>query len=237
MTDMIEGPVAVLIPAGGRGIRLGGPRKQFRRLGDEPVLVHTLRVFDRHPDVAHLVVAVPEEARKALLVELRRVGLTKLTAVVAGGQSRCESVRAALAATPPEAGILLVHDAVRPFVDARDIGAVVQGVRRSGAAALGIAVTDTMRYGEDGRFGESVSRKGLYRMQTPQGFRRDWFERAHRLAEERRLAATDDVEIVMQVGQSVEIIAGSWRNLKITTPEDWEFAQLLWAHRELREGN
>ena len=233
---MMEESVAVLIPAGGTGSRLGGQHKQYRRLGDASVLVHTLRVFDQHPDVAHLVVAVPAETRESLLVELGRSGLTKLTAVVAGGQSRCESVRAALTATPPEADILLVHDAVRPFVNARDIRAVVQGVRRSGAAALGIAATDTMRYGIDGRFGETVSRKRLYRMQTPQGFRRDWFERAHHLARERRLSATDDVEIVMHLGHAVEIIAGSWRNLKITTPEDWEFAQLLWAHREVREG-
>lgn len=236
MADLIEGPVAALIPAGGRGMRLGGPRKQFRRLGDEPVLVHTLRVFDRHPDVDHLVVAVPAEAREALLVELCRVGLSKLTAVVAGGQSRCDSVRAALAATAPEVGILLVHDAVRPFVDAHQIEAVVQGVRRSGAAALGIAVMDTMRYGQNGKFGETVSRTGLYRMQTPQGFRRDWFESAHRLAKEQRFTATDDVGIVKNRGHAVEIIAGNWRNLKITTPEDWEFAQLLWAHREAHEG-
>ena len=118
MPDQQAGQVAVLIPAAGEGTRLGGRRKQFRRLGGEPLLVQTLRVFERHPEVDHLLVAAPNEAIEALEAELRRVGLTKLTAVVAGGATRQESVRAALAAVPEGVDVVLVHDAVRPFVEA-----------------------------------------------------------------------------------------------------------------------
>lgn len=232
MTDLRARRVAVLIPAAGEGTRLGGRRKQFRRLGGEPLLVQTLRVFERHPKIDHLLVAAPGEATEALEAELRRVGLSKLTAVVAGGSTRQESVRAALAAVPPTVDVVLVHDAVRPFVEARHLVAVIEAVRAKGAAALALPVVDTMRYGAKTGFGETVSREGLYRMQTPQGFRRDWFEDAHNKAGQQDVQATDDVELVQRLGRQVQIVVGSPRNIKITTPEDWELAQLLWPHWE-----
>ncbi len=232
MTTPNAGQVAVLIPAAGEGTRLGGRRKQFRRLGGEPLLVQTLRVFERHPDVNYLLVAAPGEATHALEVELRRVGLSKLTAVVAGGATRQESVRSALAAVPEDVDVVLVHDAVRPFVKAKHLAAVIHAVRTKGAAALALPVVDTIRYGAKTGFTETVSRDDLYRMQTPQGFRRDWLEAAHAQACEEQVMATDDVELVQRLGEAVQIVVGSPRNIKITTPEDWELAQLLWPHWE-----
>ncbi len=232
MTELQAGKVAVLIPAAGEGTRLGGRRKQFRRLGGEPLLVQTLRVFERHSDVDHLLVAAPVEATRVLEAELRRVGLSKLTAVVAGGATRQESVRSALAAVPKDVDVVLVHDAVRPFVEAAHLAAVIRVVRTQGAAALALPVVDTMRYGTTTGFTDTVSREELYRMQTPQGFRRDWLEAAHTLASQEATLATDDVELVQRLGESVQIVVGSPRNIKITTPEDWELAQLLWPHWE-----
>jgi 2-C-methyl-D-erythritol 4-phosphate cytidylyltransferase len=232
MSDPRAGQVAVLIPAAGEGTRLGGRRKQFRRLGGEPLLVQTLRVFERHPEIDHLLVAAPDEATEVLEAELRRVGLLKLAAVVAGGATRQASVQSALAAVPPDVDVVLVHDAVRPFVEAAHLSAVIQAVRAEGAAALALPVVDTMRYGDAAGFGATVAREGLYRMQTPQGFRRDWFEEAHDQAGAQHVMATDDVELVQRLGRPVRIIVGSPRNIKITTPEDWELAQLLWPHWE-----
>jgi 2-C-methyl-D-erythritol 4-phosphate cytidylyltransferase len=234
MPDQAAGTVAVLIPAAGQGTRLGGHRKQFRRLGGEPLLVQTLRVFERHAEIDYLLVAAPAEATNALEAELRRVGLSKLMTVVAGGTTRQASVRAALAATPSDVDVVLVHDAVRPFVKAEHLSAVIRAVRTAGAAALALPVVDTVRYGVDDGFGETVPRTGLFRMQTPQGFRRDWFEEAHARACEHSVEATDDVELVQRIGRPVRIIEGSPRNIKITTPEDWELAQLLWPHWEAR---
>jgi len=232
MADEEAGTVAVLIPAAGEGTRLGGRRKQFRRLGGEPLLVQTLRVFERHPEIDHLLVAAPGEATGALEVELRRVGLLKLSAVVAGGATRQESVQAALEAVPEEVAVVLVHDAVRPFVSAEHLSAVIRIVREVGAASLALPVVDTVRYAIDTTFGETVPRTGLYRMQTPQGFRRDWLEEAHANACARHIRATDDVELVQRLDRPVQVIEGSPRNIKITTPEDWELAQLLWPHWE-----
>lgn len=232
MPDQEAGTVAVLIPAAGQGTRLGGNRKQFRRLGGEPLLVQTLRVFERHHEIDYLLVAAPAEATQALEAELRRVGLSKLMAVVAGGATRQASVHAALAAVPEDVDVVLVHDAVRPFVESGHLSAVIQAVRTDGAAALALPVVDTMRYGVELCFGETVPRTGLFRMQTPQGFRRDWIEEAYAQAAPQPNFATDDVELVQRIGLPVQIIEGSPRNIKITTPEDWALAQLLWPHWE-----
>ncbi len=219
--------VAVLVPAAGRGTRLGGVRKQFRRLGDAPVLVQTLRAFDRHPDVQHLVVAAPPGEARATGDELHDAGLRKLTAVVPGGSSRQASVAHALRAVPSSVAVVLVHDAVRPFLAPGRIAAVVAAVRAQGAAALAVPVADTLRAADaDGRFGATVPREGLYRMQTPQGFRRAWLEAAHATAD--GPPATDDVALVQACGHAVHLVPGDPRNVKLTTSGDWAQAQRLW---------
>lgn len=234
MSDVTDaGPpneVAVLVPAAGEGSRLGGPRKQFRTLGDRPLLVQSLLVFERHPAVGHLVVAVPEPHVQEVSDRLQSEGLSKLGAVVSGGDSRQASVRHALRAVPAPVEVVLVHDAVRPFVRRQEITTVVQATREHGAAAPALPVADTLRHATDGAFGETVPRDGLYRMQTPQGFRRSWLEEAHRAADAAAgAAATDDVGLVQRTGRPVHLVRGHRRNFKITRPGDWQLAQALWS--------
>lgn len=226
--DRGAGRVAVLVPAAGQGTRMGGERKQLRLLGGKPLVVQTLLVFDRHPSMDLLVVAAPAAELEALRARLGTAGLHKLHAVVAGGATRQESVAAALAAVPGDVDVVLVHDAVRPFVDPGDVTAVLAAVREHGAAALAIPVTDTLRRGRGDVFAGTVPRSGLFRMQTPQGCRRDWFDAAHAEAQRTGYQATDDVDLVQQLGHPVRIVPGSTRNIKITTPDDWELAGLLW---------
>lgn len=220
--------VAVLVPAAGEGRRLGGTRKQYRTLGDRPLLAQVLLVFERHPSVGHAVVAAPEDHVQEVSARLKAEGIGKLTAVVSGGASRQESVRRGLRAIPDPVEIVLVHDAVRPFVSQDEVQAVIDAVQAHGAAALALPVADTLRREGDVGFGETVAREGLYRMQTPQGFRRAWLEEAHRSGAADGVAATDDVELVQRRGREVQIVQGSQRNFKITTPADWELAQHLW---------
>lgn len=220
--------VAVLVPAAGRGRRLGGTPKQFRTLGERPLLVQVLLLFDRHPAVGHIVVAVPEERVPNTGDRLRAEGLSTLTAVVGGGEHRQGSVRHALRAVPDSVEVVLVHDAARPFVSAAQIQEVVQTVRTDGAAALAVPVADTLRRGNDAAFEETVPRDSLYRMQTPQGFRRSWLEEAHKHAAEDGVLATDDVALVQRLDREVSIVDGHRRNFKITTSDDWTLAQHLW---------
>ena len=230
-----SGQVAVIIPAAGEGRRLGGHRKQFRVLGGKSVLVQTLMVFERHSKVDHIIVATPEEAVTPLSDELRRIGITKLKAVVKGGDSRQASVRAALDSLPDEVDVVLVHDAVRPFVRMSSVTAVIDGVREHGACSLAVGISDTVRRidrQENGviEFGKTENRDELVRMQTPQGFRMDWLMQAHEVASTRGTEATDDVDLVQKLGHPVVGIEGCLHNVKITTPLDWEHAKLFWDH-------
>lgn len=190
--------------------------------------MQTLLVFERHPEVHHIVVAAPEDAVKPLQQEFRRVGITKLERVVAGGSTRQESVFRALAALPPLVDVVLVHDAVRPFVRVSQVSDVIGAAREYGAAAPAIPVTDTVRRSGDGFFGDTVDRSGLQRMQTPQGFRRSLLLEAHRLASEGGLDATDDVGLAQHAGAPVRVVDGSSDNVKITNPDDWERATDFW---------
>ncbi len=220
--------VAVLVPAAGRGRRLGGTPKQFRALGGQPLLAQVLLVFERHPTVGHLVVAAPTGQTTDVARRLRTQGLDGLTAVVEGGNSRQASVRNALRAVPTSVKVVLVHDAARPFVSAAQVEAVVQSTATAGAASLAVPVADTLRRGGEAVLGETVPRDGLYRMQTPQAARRGWLETAHRRAAAREVAATDDVALLQQAGYEVHLVRGHRRNFKITTPEDWALARRLW---------
>lgn len=222
--------VGVLVPAAGRGERMGGPRKQFRELGGSPLLHQTLSVFERHPHVDAVVVAAPQDDITNLRAELRRAGISKLVDVVAGGSSRQDSVASAMTALPEFVDIVLVHDAVRPFLPADRITAVIDAVRECGAAALAVPVSDTLRGGDGVWFGSAVPRAGLYRMQTPQGFRRDWFEEAHRKTHADGFQDTDDVALIQRLGHAVRIVEGTTANIKITTPADWELARALWEN-------
>lgn len=213
-----RGQVAAVVPAAGRGSRLGGARKQFRKLGDAPVLVQTLRMFECHAEIDHYCVALPS-ASDALPC---RSELKKLRAVVAGGATRGTSVARALSCT--DADLILVHDAVRPFVEPVLVSRVIAAARKFGAAALALPVADTVRYGAAGRFSRTVSRQDLFRMQTPQGFRRPLLEAALQAGGK----MTDEVEPVVEMGHEVHIVRGSAWNFKITTPEDWELATALW---------
>ncbi len=176
-------------------------------LGEKPVLVQTLNVFERHPEVHHIIVATPAEAVRPLRQELRRVGITKLKSVVSGGTTRQDSVAAALAACPESVGIVLVHDAVRPFVRLSQVSEVIKAARTHGAGALAIPMVDTLRRGAVGFFEETVDREDLMRMQTPQGFRRDWFSEAHQKAASklRQVMATfRDAEDLVNIGAYVK---------------------------------
>lgn len=217
-----------MIPAAGSGTRLGGERKQDRLLGDAPLLVQTLRRFDAHTEVDGLVVAVPVGEGEAFRRQLPVFGFQKPLIVVEGGASRRASVARALTALPDAVGYVLVHDAVRPFVTNELISSVIAATRTHGAAVPAVPVADTVRRADGGVFGETVPRDGLYLVQTPQGFRRDWLERAYTL-DAPDAEITDDAALVQQAGYSVHLVPGEAHNFKITTPGDWALARLLWA--------
>jgi 2-C-methyl-D-erythritol 4-phosphate cytidylyltransferase len=194
--------------------------KQFRRLGGEPILTATVRCFVRHPAIDCVVVAAPA----AHLGRTRRLleplaGRTSI-AVVEGGAERQESVWRGLQAVPESAEIILVHDAVRPFVTPRLIAEVLRAAAATGAAICGRPIAETVKRVIDGRVRETVDRRGLWAVQTPQAFRAGLLREAHDTARRDGVVGTDDAMLVERLGQPVGVVPGPAENVKITTPED-----------------
>jgi len=212
--------VAVLIPAGGIGARLGRRTpKQFLRLRDATILATTLRHFTRHPAVRAIVVAAPQAhvARTRRLVG--RAGRQPVE-VVAGGPTRQESVWLALQAAPADIEIVLVHDAVRPFIERRLIDAVVAEAAEHGAAICALPIAETVKRVRDGVVETTLDRTGLWVVQTPQGFRAALLREAHEKARRDGVGSTDDAMLVERLGHPVRVVPGLAGNVKITTPDD-----------------
>ena len=218
--------VGVVIPAGGAGSRMarpGAPSKQFRRLGDAPVLVHSVRAFTGWSSA--VVVAVPAGEEAFTRGALGDHGVE--AEVVAGRSTRQGSVQSGVEALPAGTEVVLVHDAVRPFVATSVIASVIDAARSHGAAAAALPVADTLRLGGAGPlFGGTVSREGLWAMQTPQGARLEWLRRAYGLAAGETF--TDEVGLLQHAGFDVRIVEGDARTFKITRPADWSLAEALW---------
>lgn len=224
--------VGVVLVAAGQGTRFGGELpKQYLPLGGTPVLLHALRPFTSHPDVACTVVVLPaDDAATPPAWLLPLVG--DALRVVAGGASRAASVRSGLAALPDGSLHVLIHDGARPFPPREAIDDGIASARRGHAAVPALPVADTLKRADGcGRVLATVPRAGLWQAQTPQAFPRALLERAHATVPELDHPVTDDAMLVELAGGRVDLIPGSARNLKITTPADLELAA-WWLERE-----
>ena len=224
--------VVALIPAAGCGARFGsGVKKQYLHLGGRPVVVRTLEIFQNHPLIEKIFLVVPgEETDYCREQMVARYALTKVAAVVAGGAERQDSVANGLAACGAAPGdILVIHDGVRPLFPAARLPEVIRAARQSGACVVGVPVKDTVKEVVDGVIVGTPDRKRLWQAQTPQAFRFELIRQAHETASRQGLRATDDAALVERLGAEVRMVEGSYRNLKITTPEDLLLAEAFLA--------
>ncbi|MBE0530132.1 MAG: bifunctional 2-C-methyl-D-erythritol 4-phosphate cytidylyltransferase/2-C-methyl-D-erythritol 2,4-cyclodiphosphate synthase [Rhodospirillales bacterium] len=211
-----------LVVAAGRGSRFGGERpKQYQRLNGRPVLRHSLETLCNHPQVDAVRVIIHPADRT--LYDEAAAGLD-LLAPVDGGAERQDSVRLGLESLEEAApGVVLIHDAARPFADARLISRVIEAVGKHAGAIPAVPVTDTLKRGSEGLVAGTVERTGLWRAQTPQGFRFSDILAAHR-----RFAGvglTDDAAVAEHAGLTVSLVDGSEDNVKVTTPSDFRRAE------------
>ena len=207
--------------------------KQFLSLGGLPLLVHSLRVLEVSGTISAIVLAVPKSemdyCRKDIV---SAYGIKKVRAVVEGGEERQDSVGRGLAAVGAEADIVLVHDAVRPFLTTDMVARVVEAAAKHGAAIAAIPMPDTVkRAGSDGLIDETVDRKSLWLAQTPQAARRTLLQEAHRKAQEDGFRGTDEAQLIERLGQRVALVDGSTENIKITRPEDLLIGEAILAGR------
>ncbi|MDT8902729.1 2-C-methyl-D-erythritol 4-phosphate cytidylyltransferase [Anaeroselena agilis] len=221
--------VTAVVAAAGSGRRMGKEmNKVFLPLAGRPILARSVAAVAACPEVADLVVVVApgeEEQAAALIAPL---ALAKPWRVVAGGAERQHSVANALAAMPDAADIILIHDGARPLVDAETISAAIAAAREHGAAGVAVPVKDTIKtVDESGCVAATPDRSTLWAIQTPQVFAASLLREAYALAAAAGVVATDDAALVERLGQKVRIVPGSYRNIKITTPEDMVMAQAL----------
>jgi 2-C-methyl-D-erythritol 4-phosphate cytidylyltransferase len=238
--------VIAIIPAAGLGTRMtppgkkGQPSKQFFEINGAPILIHTLRVFARNSQVTHIMVALRKGEMERFRQQLETEKLAGKVELVEGGEHRQHSVANALAklkAAPDD--IVLVHDAVRPFVDDEIIAAVIHEVEKHGAAIAGLPAVDTIKQVERASEGaiitSTIPRERIVQAQTPQGFRFDLIKRAFDSATADGFTGTDESSLVERLGENVWVVMGSARNIKITTPADMELAEFLLA--QAKRGN
>ena len=218
--------VVVLIPAGGVGLRLGRRTpKQFLRLGDATILAATLRHFTRHPTVRAIVIAVPAAHLARSRAMAARLGRRPAVEVVEGGTTRQESVWRALQAAPVDAEIVLVHDAVRPFITRPLIDAIRAAAVAHGAALCALPIVETVKRVVAGVVESTLDRSTLWAVQTPQGFRLPLLREAHEKARRDGIVGTDDAMLVERLGHPVRVVQGLAENVKITTPADLRAAR------------
>ena len=225
--------VSAIIVAAGSGVRMKSDRpKQYLELGGMPLVSRTLKVFDDHPAVENLFLVVPAADFAFCRSEiLSAVPWKKTIHLVPGGKRRQDSVHEGLKAAARYAGvgeIVLIHDGVRPFVPPDMITACIACAKESGACILGVPASDTLKRVDAGGvvFG-TLSRETVWLAQTPQAFSMDLITAAFEHAAEMDFSTTDDAAVVEFYGRPVRVIPGSRRNIKITTPEDLDFALAL----------
>ena len=228
---MTEPRTAVLVPAAGRGERLGpGAPKALRHLGGVPMLVHAVRALAASRSVDIVVVAAPADDVDEVSAMLADQGESAEVIIVSGGETRQGSVARALIALPDDVDVVLVHDAARPLIPVELVSAVVTAVRGGHAAVVpGLAVVDTIkRVNAENDVEGTIDRSTLRAIQTPQGFTRAVLQQAHAQAED---DATDDAGLVERMGIPVHVIPGHEEAFKVTRPFDVLVAEAVLARR------
>lgn len=210
--------------------------KQFLSLGGQPLILHSLRVLQASSAIHEIILAVPQNEMDYCLKEIvAKHHFTKVTKVVPGGAERQDSVRHALEAVHDDVDVVLVHDAVRPFLTKRMIEEVVSKACAKGAAIIALPMKDTVKQvTPDHVIERTVDRTGLWLAQTPQAFRRDWLLSAHRKAHGEGVRATDDAYLMEWCGYPVSVVEGSGENIKVTRPEDMAIGEAILSARNIK---
>ncbi len=211
----------------------GSIRKQYLELSGKPILAHTLALFENHPLVENIYPLVPPDDMSYCQQQIvDRYGFSKVRRIVSGGAERQDSVRNGLGALildgfdQPHRPII-IHDGARPLFDCKQLPALLEIVRQTGAGMIGVPVKDTIKDVENSRITGSLDRGRLWQAQTPQGFQYQLLKEAFDRADKDGFVGTDDASLLERLGHPVQVLKGDYRNIKVTTPEDILIAAAL----------
>ncbi|MDA8089576.1 MAG: 2-C-methyl-D-erythritol 4-phosphate cytidylyltransferase [Nitrospiraceae bacterium] len=240
---MARNDIVAIVPAAGLGKRFSNERgvknkKTFFELDGRPIIIRTLEVLDRVPEIKEVIPAVRDEDRGPLERFLEEGGIKKVRRLAKGGKERQDSVWSALNLVPAGTSAVAIHDAVRPFATPQFISGLITALFEPGAmwngVVPGLMPKDTIKErGENGSVKNTLIRDGLIAVQTPQIFLYEMLFRAYEAAMARGYYATDDSALIEQTsGGRVRIMPGLPENIKITTPEDGIIAGAIWKCRQ-----
>lgn len=213
-----------------------GKNKQFLMLEGIPLIIHTLRVFQKDDWCSGIILVGNKNELTDLEKMVNEHHITKVEKVVPGGSERQHSVHEGLKMVD-QTSLVLIHDGARPFVSIKSIHSLVMNASESGAAVLGVPIKDTVKQVEQQKVIRTVDRSSLWGVQTPQAFHLPVILEAHEAAEREGHLGTDDASLLEYVGHEVSIVEGDYLNIKLTTQEDLLFARAIIRERKEQKNN
>ena len=226
--------LSAIIVAAGSSWRMGF-NKLFATMAEKPVIAHTILAFERSRSVTEIIIVAREDQRDEIGEMAGVESFKKIRSIIAGGEHRQDSVCAGLRRLSADAKYVAVHDAARPLITTEQIERVFERCRAHGAAALAEPVSDTLkRTGIDLAVTDSVDRRQLYAMQTPQIFERALLEEAYRAVYADNVSVTDEVSALERLGRNVVLVLNDDFNFKITYPRDLPLAEFILKQRTRR---
>lgn len=224
--------VSAVIVAAGSSTRMNGIDKQTASVAGVPVIARTMSVFEKCPSVSEIIVVTREDLKEKIASCAAEYGISKLKAVVSGGQKRSESVRNGIAAVSDSVPLVAIQDGARPLVTVDEIERCISNAEKYGASIMAAPVKDTVKITSGGFVSSTPDRNTLFAAQTPQIFGLSEYREAMEKAFAELPDWTDDSMVFENAGKKVFITAGSSENIKITSPEDIEIAEAIIKRRE-----
>ncbi len=226
--------VVALVPGAGLGRRIGpSARKPFFEIGGLPIMAHTLKLLQSITAVTEIIPILRDSDMEDTLALVESYGIGKVRRIASGGAQRQDSVYNGLKLLEDGTDIVLVHDAVRPFASRKMVEEIIQAASMGTGAVPGVPVKDTIKEVDDENFvASTLQRNRLVAVQTPQAFPCVMLKKAYDQAAAEGFLATDDAALVEHMGERVKIVAGSYENIKITTPGDLVLAESIYKKRE-----
>jgi 2-C-methyl-D-erythritol 4-phosphate cytidylyltransferase len=226
--------LSAIIVAAGNSTRVGFD-KLLALVAGQPVIQHSIVAFEQTQCVDEIIIVCRESTAGAISELVTSASITKIRAIVPGGERRQDSVAAGLKAISPAIEFVAVHDAARPLITPEEIERVFHAAQKHGAAALAVPATDTLKLADGNQFVcGSIERKNVFAMQTPQIFAREVLTQAYQRVEREGVKITDEVSAVQNAGARVAIVSAQRDNMKITFTTDLSLAEVVLQHRSSR---
>jgi 2-C-methyl-D-erythritol 4-phosphate cytidylyltransferase len=226
--------ITAIIAAAGKGTRMNAnTNKQYIHLKDKPILAHTISIFENHPSVNEIIIVVGKNEKEKCNNEIiKPYGFKKIKSLVTGGETRQQSMYNGLKEVSKDTDIVITHDGARPLLEEMILSESIKKTIVHGATVVGVPVKNTIKkVDSEGFIKKTLNRELLWNIQTPQSFLYSLLLKAHNTAKEAGFIGTDDAMLVEYIGHPIKLIWGNEDNIKITTQEDLDFAELILSKR------